>query len=82
MVTKRKRLQEIEVQYFAKQIVEVLKFLRLKRIIHRDLQLSNLLLGQNMEIKLCDFGISGNLINSNAKSRNNAGCAGYMAPER
>jgi serine/threonine protein kinase len=31
---------------------------------------------------LCDFGISGNLINSNAFSRNNAGCAGYMAPER
>jgi hypothetical protein len=28
------------------------------------------------------IGISGNLINSNVMSRNNAGCAGYMAPER
>jgi len=28
------------------------------------------------------LGISGNLINSNVLSRNNNGCAGYMAPER
>ena len=32
-------------------------------------------------IKLCDFGISGVLIESMAKSRN-AGCAAYMSPER
>ena len=40
------------------------------------------MIDENGQVKLCDFGISGNLINSNAKSRNNAGCAGYMAPER
>jgi mitogen-activated protein kinase kinase 7 len=39
-------------------------------------------LDENGNIKLCDFGISGNLINSNVLSRNTAGCAGYMAPER
>jgi mitogen-activated protein kinase kinase 7 len=33
-------------------------------------------------IKLCDFGISGNLVNSNAFSRSNTGSAGYIAPER
>ena len=32
-------------------------------------------------IKLCDFGISGVLIDSKARSRN-AGCAAYMSPER
>lgn len=51
-------------------------------VIHRDIKPSNILIDSNGNIKLCDFGISGNLINSNAKSRNNAGCAGYMAPER
>lgn len=30
---------------------------------------------------MCDFGISGVLIDSKAKSRN-AGCAAYMSPER
>ena len=51
-------------------------------MIHRDIKPSNILIDINGNIKLCDFGISGNLINSNALSRNNAGCAGYMAPER
>lgn len=32
-------------------------------------------------IKLCDFGISGRLVDSKAKTRS-AGCAAYMAPER
>ena len=32
-------------------------------------------------IKLCDFGISGVLIESMAKSRND-GCSAYMSPER
>lgn len=51
-------------------------------LIHRDIKPSNILIDESGSIKLCDFGISGNLINSNALSRNNAGCAAYMAPER
>ena len=47
-----------------------------------DIKPSNILIDENGQIKLCDFGISGNLIDSIAKSRSNAGCAGYMAPER
>jgi mitogen-activated protein kinase kinase 7 len=39
------------------------------------------LIDEHGHIKLCDFGISGVLIESNAKSRS-AGCAAYMSPER
>ncbi|XP_053692768.1 dual specificity mitogen-activated protein kinase kinase hemipterous-like [Sabethes cyaneus] len=51
------------------------------RVIHRDVKPSNILIDEQGNIKLCDFGISGRLVDSNAKTRS-AGCAAYMAPER
>lgn len=49
-------------------------------IIHRDVKPTNILVNTNGQVKICDFGVSGNLVASIAKT--NIGCQSYMAPER
>eukprot|EP01137_Pigoraptor_chileana_P014423 Opistho-2@69025 len=50
------------------------------KIIHRDVKPSNILMNSSGDIKICDFGVSGELINSMANSF--VGTRSYMAPER
>lgn len=49
-------------------------------IIHRDVKPTNILVNSKGQVKICDFGVSGNLVASIAKT--NIGCQSYMAPER
>ncbi|KAL7668217.1 hypothetical protein ACOME3_008929 [Neoechinorhynchus agilis] len=81
MLRKVPRLPENILGYVTASVLEGLNYLREKhRIIHRDVKPSNILVNSEGEIKLCDFGVSGQLIDSMANTF--IGTRSYMAPER
>ncbi|KAF9115521.1 Protein kinase C signaling pathway involved MAPKK protein [Mortierella sp. AM989] len=53
---------------------------KMHHVIHRDLKPSNIVVTMEGRIKLCDFGVSGDLVNSLAETF--VGTSYYMAPER
>jgi len=79
-----KRVFRIPEQVLGKITVAVLAGLRYLRdqqkLLHRDVKPSNILVNTRGEIKMCDFGVSGELINSKANSF--VGTRSYMSPER
>lgn len=81
LVRRRKRLTEIEVQCYCKQILDALKYLHAHRIIHRDLKLGNLFLSDKLEVKLGDFGLAAKLEFDGERKRTVCGTPNYIAPE-
>lgn len=61
------------------QVVSALHYLHSQlKVIHRDVKPCNMLIDRTGRVKICDFGISGYLVNSIAKTID-AGCKPYMA---
>ncbi|ORY39589.1 mitogen-activated protein kinase [Rhizoclosmatium globosum] len=57
-----------------------LVYLQKMNIVHRDIKPSNLLLNSAGQIKIADFGVSKELVNTQARTF--TGTQGYLAPER
>ncbi|CDS07540.1 hypothetical protein LRAMOSA01489 [Lichtheimia ramosa] len=64
--------------YIIRQTLNALSFLHAKGFIHRDIKCENLLIGNNGEIKLADFGLATSTRHVN---RERLGTAKWMAPE-
>ncbi|KAJ8029821.1 Dual specificity mitogen-activated protein kinase kinase 5 [Holothuria leucospilota] len=64
----------------AVSVVKGLNYLWNLKILHRDIKPSNILVNTRGDVKLCDFGVSTQLINSIAQTY--IGTNAYMAPER
>lgn len=51
-------LSDQHVQFFMYQILKALKLIHSANVIHRDLKPSNILVNENCDLKLCDFGLA------------------------
>ncbi|NWV89048.1 STK10 kinase, partial [Machaerirhynchus nigripectus] len=74
-------LTEPQIQVICRQMLEALHYLHSKRIIHRDLKAGNVLLTQDGDIKLADFGVSAKNVKTLQKRDSFIGTPYWMAPE-
>ena len=79
-VKKRTKLNEKICKFIFKQLLQSLKFIHSKNIIHRDIKLDNVLIDLNNNIKLCDFGV-GKMIREGEILTDQCGTPAYIAPE-
>nr|XP_048715825.1 serine/threonine-protein kinase 10 isoform X3 [Caretta caretta] len=74
-------LTEPQIQVICRQMLEALVYLHSKKIIHRDLKAGNVLLTQDGDIKLADFGVSAKNIKTLQRRDSFIGTPYWMAPE-
>ena len=64
-----------------KQLVHTMAYIHSRGYVHRDLKTQNILLDKNLDMKLCDFGLTKLKTELNSGSGQFAGTPCYMAPE-
>ena len=79
-IRKRTKLNEQISKIIFKQLIEGLKYIHKKNIIHRDIKLDNILIDTTNTVKICDFGVS-RKIEKGVKIFERCGTPAYIAPE-
>lgn len=79
-IVRKERLQVDEACRFYQQLVSGVQYLHSLGIVHRDLKPENMLLDEQYNIKIVDFGLS-NTYNAGDRLRTACGSPCYAAPE-
>jgi len=77
----RRRFAVPEVQFFMLQTISACEYMHAENVIHRDLKLGNLMLDEDFNVKVGDFGLAAELSHPEERKRTICGTPNYIAPE-
>ena len=80
-MAKRMILKHHEIQFLAAEILNILRYMHSKKIVHRDVKFGNILLDANMHVKMADFGSAKFMNDQDGDKEDFQGTLSYVSPE-